>query len=132
MKVAFASKTGKLVDTHFGKCESFSIFEISENEYRWVEAREIGCSCGENESDSNKTEKRVDAIKDCTLLFINQIGPAAAARVTRTGIMPLKVEEGTPIVGQLERLLELLRNKPPVWLVKALRKSESTDEQVEA
>lgn len=128
MKVAFASKDGKSVNAHFGSCKSFSIFEISDKEYRWLEAREICSACGDKENESNKTEKRVDAIKDCTLLFINQIGPAAAARVTRTGIMPLKVEEGTPIVGQLERLLEMLQNRPPIWLAKALRKSDSTDE----
>ncbi|MNP69726.1 Dinitrogenase iron-molybdenum cofactor [compost metagenome] len=90
--------------------------------YRWLEPREV--SEQNIQMESEKNERRVDLIKDCTLLFVCQIGPAAAAKVTRSGVMPLKVEEGTEIVGQLERLVAMLANKPPLWLVKAMRKAE--------
>lgn len=121
MKVAFATEDGKRVDSHFGRCACFSVFEINESEYQWLAAREISETGLQVESE--KIEKRVDAVKDCTLLFVCQIGPTAAARVTRAGVMPLKVEEGTEIVGQLERLQTMLKNKPPLWLVKAMRKA---------
>lgn len=122
MKVAFATEDGKRVDSHFGRCACFSIFEINEHSYQWLKAREIAENSSQVESE--KIDKRVEAVKDCTLLFVCQIGPTAAAKVTRAGVMPLKVEEGTDIVGQLERLQAMLQNKPPLWLVKAMRKAE--------
>lgn len=122
MKVAFATEDGKKVDSHFGRCGCFSIFDVNAEGYRWLLAREVSDTLGQVESD--RIERRVDAVKDCTLVFMCQIGATAAARVTRQGVMPLKVEEGTEIIGQLERLQEMLRNKPPLWLAKALRKAE--------
>ncbi|MDF2926224.1 MAG: nitrogen fixation protein NifX [Paenibacillaceae bacterium] len=122
MKIAFATEDGKRVDSHFGRCSCFSIFDINAEDYRWLEAREIAeVSSG---VESEKIDKRVDAVKDCVLLFLCQIGPTAAAKVTRAGVMPLKVEEGADIVGQLERLQNMLKTKPPLWLVKAMRKTE--------
>jgi nitrogen fixation protein NifX len=122
MKVAFATEDGKRVDSHFGRCGCFSIFEVNAEGYHWLQAREISDASAQVESD--RIEQRVDAVKDCTLLFMNQIGPTAAARVTRQGVMPLKVEEGADIIGQLERLKEMLSTKPPLWLAKAMRKAE--------
>ena len=122
MKVAFATEDGKRVDSHFGRCMVFSVFEVDGQSYRWLEPREV--SEQNIQVESEKNERRVDLIKDCPLLFVCQIGPAAAAKVTRSGVMPLKVEEGTEIVGQLERLVAMLANKPPLWLVKAMRKAE--------
>lgn len=122
MKVAFATEDGKRVDSHFGRCGCFSVFEIGVEGYRWLEAREVSDALAPAESD--RIERRVEAVKDCTLVFMNQIGATAAARITRRGIMPLKVEEGTDIIGQLERLQAMLRSKPPLWLAKAMRQSE--------
>lgn len=122
MKVAFATEDGKRVDSHFGRCMVFSVFEVNEKGYKWLEAREVSEQSIQVESEKN--ERRVELVKDCTLLFICQIGPTAAAKITRAGVMPLKVEEGTEVIGQLERLQAMLANKPPLWLVKAMRKAE--------
>ncbi|MDF2936294.1 MAG: hypothetical protein K0Q90_1667 [Paenibacillaceae bacterium] len=122
MKVAFATEDGKRVDSHFGRCMIFSVFEVDDKGYKWLEAREV--SEQNIQVESEKNERRVELVKDCTLLFVCQIGPAAAAKVTRSGVMPLKVEEGTEVVGQLDRLQTMLGNKPPLWLVKAMRKAE--------
>lgn len=122
MKVAFSTEDGKTVDSHFGRCGCFSIFELDAEGYRWLMARVI--TDKDNQAESDKIDRRVEAVKDCTLLFTCQIGPTAAAKVTRAGIMPLKVEEGTDIMGQLERLRLMLAGKPPLWLAKALRKPE--------
>ncbi|WP_438446516.1 nitrogen fixation protein NifX [Gorillibacterium sp. sgz5001074] len=125
MKVAFATEDGKHVDAHFGRCGCFSVFELDAEGYRWLTARSIADKADQIESD--KIEKRVEAVKDCTLVFLCQIGPTAAAKVTRAGVMPLKVEEGTEILGQLARLQEMLKHKPPLWLAKAMRKPEEAD-----
>lgn len=125
MKVAFASENGKQVDAHFGRCSSFSIFEVDDQGYKWLCAREISESAG---LESEKIDRRVDAVRDCTLLFLCQIGPSAAAKITRAGIMPLKVEEGTVVVDQLERLREMLSTRPPIWLKKAMLRTEEAEQ----
>lgn len=122
MKVAFASMDGKTVDAHFGHCERFTILQMDESGYHYLESRDIPLRADIGEVD--KIEERVAAVEDCTLLFICQIGPAAAARITRKGVMPIKVTMGTRLSEQLEQLHEKLKNNPPLWLVKAMRQAE--------
>jgi len=119
MKVAFASDDGLTVNTHFGYAASFEVYEITTEKYEKLPKREVKLE--EEESENSKIENRLHAVLDCTLLFINQIGPAAAARVTRNQIMPIKVDVNTSIQEQLERLLQMLQNKPPMWLAKAMQ-----------
>ncbi|MFD2880392.1 hypothetical protein ACFTAO_37780 [Paenibacillus rhizoplanae] len=76
-----------------------------------------------------KIESRLDSVGDCTLIFIMQIGASAAARVTRRKIMPVKVPLGSPIEGQLKRLVEMLQGKPPMWLAKVLRAEEAEENE---
>lgn len=128
MKVAFASMDGKTVDAHFGHCERFTILHIDQTGYHYLESRDVPHEAGEGEVD--KIENRVAAVADCTLLFICQIGPAAAARVTRKGVMPVKVALGTRVSEQLEQLLDKLKNNPPLWLVKAMKQAEQAGQAV--
>ncbi|MGN8843889.1 NifB/NifX family molybdenum-iron cluster-binding protein [Niallia sp. HCP3S3_B10] len=124
MKIAFATDDGKHVDTHFGYTESFDIYDISKEKYEKVQTRVV--SCASEISENNRIDYRINIIVDCKLLFITQIGPAAAARVTRNKIMPIKVKEGTLIQEQLDRLLLLLQSKPPLWLAKALNSEKES------
>lgn len=118
MKVAFASDDGQTINTHFGYANQFEVYEISMDKFEKIPPRVVKNK--EEDSENGKIENRLNAIIDCTLLFITQIGPAAAARVTRNQIMPIKVENNTSINEQLERLLEMLQTKPPLWLLKAM------------
>lgn len=120
MKAAFASIDGKHIAEHFGRCRWFSIFELDEDGYRWLEAREIVETDGESEL--GRMEARTAAVADCTLLFVSSIGPSAAAQVTRIGVMPLKVEPGSLVLEQIDRLVKLLQGNPPLWLKKAMHR----------
>lgn len=122
MKVAFATDDGKHVNTHFGFCDSFEIYSITDESYEKVKTSIV--VSGEDQSENGRIENRLEAVIDCTLLFITQIGPAAAARVTRNKIMPIKVEDNSPIEVHLERLLTMLQSKPPMWLKKVLNESK--------
>lgn len=128
MKVAFATNDAKHVNSHFGFCEKFAVYEVTHGKYVELPARQVVIE--QNMEESGRIEARVNAVKDCTLLFITQIGPAAAARVTRNKIMPIKVEEGTTIEQQLNRIMDMLKNKPPVWLTKALNESDLMGEMI--
>ncbi|SDY24322.1 nitrogen fixation protein NifX [Evansella caseinilytica] len=118
MKVAFASNDGVYINTHFGLANSFEIYDISAEKYHNAGPRFV--MNRDDQGEGGRLEERVNSVADCTLLFITQIGPAAAARVTRSNIMPIKVDEDTRIVDQLERLQQLLKKKPPMWLAKAM------------
>ncbi|WP_027417116.1 nitrogen fixation protein NifX [Aneurinibacillus terranovensis] len=125
MRVAFATDDGKLVNSHFGHCESFAIYEVTTEKFTWIATRQVQEAFSDDEL--GKIDARLNAIKDCTLIFITQIGASAAARVTRNKIMPVKVEHEASILGQLDRLLTMLKTKPPLWLVKALNNNEGKE-----
>ncbi|WP_445490741.1 nitrogen fixation protein NifX [Niallia sp. 03133] len=118
IKVAFATEDGVHVNMHFGYCEAFDVYEVTKEKYEKLATRVINDNEDNNESD--RIEERLNLVIDCTLLFINQIGPTAAARVTRSKIMPVKVQEGTLIQEQLDRLIMMLQSNPPLWLAKAM------------
>lgn len=126
MKVAFATDDGRAINSHFGHCRSFMIYEITPEKYEWSETRQVTEAAEGDEI--GRIEARVDAIRDCSLLFITQIGASAAAKVTRRQIMPVKVEDGTPILEQLDRLLQMLQTRPPIWLVKVMKQNQRKEE----
>ncbi|WP_052339738.1 NifB/NifX family molybdenum-iron cluster-binding protein [Gorillibacterium massiliense] len=131
IKIAFATTDGRTVNAHFGLCDAFTVYELDANRYEELPERSVVAPLGIDSGDNSRIEQRVTAIRDCTLVYINQIGAAAAARVTRSRIMPVKVDEGSSIQTHVEKLMEVLRGKPPIWLAKAMagkKEVETADE----
>ncbi|OIJ21252.1 nitrogen fixation protein NifX [Anaerobacillus alkalidiazotrophicus] len=120
MKVAFSSTNSTDIDAHFGQCPFFTIYEIKDDNYSLLEIRKVDV---ESLNEMDRIETRVNLIKDCKLVFLTQIGPTAAAKVTNSKIMPVKVSEDTTIFEQMERLVNMLKTKPPIWLAKAMANS---------
>lgn len=123
MKVAFASNGGTALDTHFGQCQSFSVFDFKERGYRWLENRSIPAPEPESE-ECDKFQQRVDLIQDCTVLFVTKIGGDATKKVLQAGIITLQSEQGSEIIPQLDQLKRMLKERPPLWLVKALNRDK--------
>lgn len=121
MKITFASNEGITLDCHFGQCISFAIFEFGESGYRLIETRTLLVPQEESE-ECDKFQQRVDLIEDCTVLFVVKIGGDAAKRVLAAGIILLQSEQGSEILPQLEQLKQMLKERPPLWLVKALNR----------
>ncbi|UQZ33197.1 nitrogen fixation protein NifX [Paenibacillus sp. PK3_47] len=119
MKVAFATDDGSRVNAHFGQSPMFAVYNVTKNGGEFLELRRLPVVL--NQDEAGKIDSRLEAVSDCTLLFIMQIGASAAARVTRRKIMPVKVPHGSPIEEQVKRLAEMLQGKPPMWLAKVLR-----------
>ncbi|MEK8215945.1 nitrogen fixation protein NifX [Paenibacillus sp. FSL L8-0463] len=122
MKVAFATDDGNRVNAHFGQSPMFAVYNVTKNGGELLELRKLPALL--NEDEAGRIDSRLEAIGDCTLIFIMQIGASAAARVTRRKIMPVKVPFGSPIDEQVKRLVEMLQGKPPMWLAKVLRAEE--------
>jgi nitrogen fixation protein NifX len=123
MKLAFASNEGRTLDSHFGQCNSFTIFEFGEKGYRQLESRTLP-ALQEDTEECDKFQQRVNLIQDCTVLFVTKIGGDATKRVLKAGIILLQSEQGSEIIPQLDQLRQMLKNRPPLWLVKALKRGK--------
>ena len=121
MKVAFATQDLQRVDAHFGWAKNIAIYEISPEGHRFLEAIQFD---GDLQEDGNedKLAPKLDAIKDCAILYIAAIGGSGAARVVAKNIHPVKVAQPEDIVEILGRLRDVLKGTPPPWLRKALMK----------
>ena len=135
MRVAFATTDGVNVNEHFGRAGKFSIYEVTKEGYEFIEDRRFtedgaeGRDAGvestrgdgaEHAEHEKLVEAKVDKLSDCRLIYMEQIGGPSAARLSRKGIMPMKVKETVSIKDNLDRLLETIRGNPPIWLKRAI------------
>jgi nitrogen fixation protein NifX len=123
MKIAFATQDLKRVDAHFGWAKNIAIYEIGPEGHEFVEAIQFD---GDLKEDGNedKLAPKIDAIKDCAILYVAAIGGSGAARVVANNIHPMKVNQPEAISDLLDKLQEVLRGVPPPWLRKALTKGK--------
>ncbi len=121
MKVAFSTQDKQRVDAHFGWAKNVSVYDVTPDGYRFVENFEFGGKL-EEDGDEDKLAPKLEAIKDCAILYVAAIGGSAAARVVAAKIHPIKVPQPEPILDILEKLQEVLKGTPPPWLRKALQK----------
>ena len=123
MKVAFATQDLKRVDAHFGWAKNIAIYDVSPEGHHFVEAIQFD---GDLKEDGNedKLAPKIEAIKDCTILYVAAIGGSGAARVVANNIHPMKVSQPEQITDLLVKLEDVLRGTPPPWLRKALAKGQ--------
>lgn len=107
MKIAITTKNGKNVNQHFGKAESFYIYELSGGELKTIEVREVDPYC-ENEKGLpvnpdhefalDKMSKIFYTINDCNILYTQKIGDKPLKNLKALGI---KVQECTCLVESI-------------------------------
>lgn len=123
MKIAFATQDQQRVDAHFGWAKHLAVYELDESGYRFVQDFSFGDDLAED-GNEDKLAPKLDAIRDCAIVYVAAIGGSAAARVVATKIHPIKVTQPEPIMDLLDRMQEVLKGTPPPWLRKALQKSQ--------
>ena len=123
MKVAFCTQDMKRVDAHFGWAKNIAIDEVLPDGSSFVEAIVFD---GDLEEDGNedKLAPKLEAIKDCAILYVAAIGGSGAARVVASKIHPIKVQEPEVIDDILLKLQGVLKGTPPPWLRKVLEKGQ--------
>jgi len=126
MKVAFATQDLKRVDAHFGWAKNIAIYEISKEGSHFLEAVQFEGDLHED-GNEDKLAPKLDAIRDCAILYVAAIGGSGAARVVAANIHPMKVQQPEPISELLDRLGDVLNGTPPPWLRKALLKGKERD-----
>jgi len=123
MKVAFATQDLKRVDAHFGWAKNIAIYDVNPDGHKFVEAIQFD---GDLKEDGNedKLAPKIEAIKDCAILYVAAIGGSGAARVVANNIHPMKVNQPEDILSLVEKLEGVLKGTPPPWLRKALAKGQ--------
>jgi nitrogen fixation protein NifX len=123
MKVAFATQDLKRVDAHFGWAKNIAIYDVSPTGHALVEAVAFDGDLQED-GDEDKLAPKLEAIKDCAILYVAAIGGSGAARVVAQKIHPVKVNQPEDITELLGKLSEVLKGAPPPWLRKAMLKGQ--------
>jgi nitrogen fixation protein NifX len=123
MKVAFATQDLKRVDAHFGWAKNIAIYEVGPDGHHFLESMSFD---GDLKEDGNedKLAPKIEAVKDCAILYVAAIGGSGAARVVANNIHPMKVNQPEDITDLLAKLEEVLKGTPPPWLRKALTKGK--------
>ena len=116
IRVACASNNGEMLDGHFGSCQRFLIYQLSESEHRLIEIRNID----DGKTVDDKNGYRASLIADCQILYVVSIGGPAVAKVVRVGAHPIKKSQAVPARQEIRTLQNLIGTNAPPWLAKAM------------
>lgn len=109
LKIAVASKHGRLVDQHFGHASHFRIYQGSEQGISLVEVRQVERYClgsAECISEENRREAVLEALQDCNAVLSMRIGNQAKERLLYKGV--ISVESCESVENGLRYTLEKL------------------------
>ncbi len=128
MKVAFATTDGVHVNEHFGRAGKFAVYEFTKKDYTAVGFRVFGedrdvsveSTRGQGTLHEDAVNAKIKKLEDCGIIYITSIGGPSAARLSRCGIMPVKVKDGMSIEESAKKLSETIRSGPPPWLMKMI------------
>jgi nitrogen fixation protein NifX len=124
MRIAFTTKDSKYVNAHFGSAQQIDVYEINAEGYTLAETLTFGGNL-KQDGNEDKLLPKLEAMLTCTIVYVADIGPGAAARLINKNVTPIKAPvENAEIADILDRLVVTLKGSPPPWLRKALRKNQ--------
>ncbi|WFU80418.1 nitrogen fixation protein NifX [Bradyrhizobium sp. CIAT3101] len=124
MKVAFATQDLKRVDAHFGWAKNIAIYDVRPEGHHLIESIQFDGDLKEDGNEDKLTPK-IEAIKDCAILYVAAIGGSGAARVVANNVHPMKVSRPEAIDDLCIKLEGVLKGSPPPWLRKVLAKGQT-------
>jgi nitrogen fixation protein NifX len=132
MKIAFTTSDRVHINAHFGWAKEIDVYEISDKGFDFVETLKFEGDLKEDGNEDKITPK-LDALVDCTIVYVAAIGGSAAARLIKKGVTPVKARsEEEEIAEVLNKLVSTLKGNPPPWLRKALQqKTHSFADEIE-
>jgi MoaA/NifB/PqqE/SkfB family radical SAM enzyme len=93
-RFAVASKTGAIVDLHFGHADKFFIYESDDTTTRFVETRSVSKYCDGSGCDKeDKWASVIRAVSDCDAVLALRIGPTPEKRLQENGIYAITTYE---------------------------------------
>jgi len=125
MKVAFATEDMKRVDAHFGWARSIMVYDLEADSSALVKTYVFDGTL-EQDGNESKISPKLDAIKDCAIVYVADIGGPAAARVVANKIHPVKAKNLEFIDDLIKEIQKVMKGTPPPWLRKAMMKGQET------
>lgn len=119
MKVAFTSRSGDIIDTHFGQARLFHVWDIAPDSADFVETLTVD---GEDLDEEDRISARARILSGCAIVYTVAIGGPAAAKLVARKIHPMKTNDEVPVAEIVAKLQEVLGGNPPPWLRKAMNR----------
>lgn len=116
IRVACASNKAELLDGHFGSCQRFLIYQVSSDEARLIDIRQVDGQA----ASGDKNGYRASLVADAQILFVGSIGGPAAAKVVRAGVHPIKKPQAGPARQAIAELQQAIGQEAPPWLAKVM------------
>jgi nitrogen fixation protein NifX len=121
MKVGFTTNDNIHVDAHFGSAKMIDIYDVDPTGCHFVKTFKFGGNLNED-GNEDKLQPKIEALHDCTIVYVSTIGGSAATRLIKQKVTPLKTQsEDKAIADVLAELVKTLNGTPPPWLRKALQ-----------
>jgi nitrogen fixation protein NifX len=131
MKIAFTTSDNVYINAHFGSAQKIDVYEVDQTHYQFVETLRFDGNLNED-GNEDKLLPKIEALHDCTIVYVSTIGGSAAARLIKQRITPIKAQSETQeIADVLTKLVQTLNGNPPPWLRKALLQRNPTFDEVE-
>lgn len=88
LRFAVASKTGKVVDLHFGHTTEFYIYDYNQGRAEFIEKRDVNKYCDGKESseDENKFDNILKVLGDCNGVIALRIGNSPTMKLKNKNI----------------------------------------------
>ncbi len=97
IQIAVATKSGRMVDQHFGQASQFYIYQYKNGNAMFKEKRTVNRYCnGQEVCDSNedKMENIIEVISDCKAVIAMRIGDSPKQKLKDKGILTYTVCDG--------------------------------------
>ncbi len=121
MKVAFASQDKVHINAHFGSAKQIDVYDVSTEGYNFLNTLEFKGNL-KQDGNEDKLVPKIEALSDCTIVYVAAIGGSAAARLIRRKVTPIKARtQDQEIEEILTNLVKTLKGNPPPWLRKVLQ-----------
>ncbi len=94
-RFAVATRTGAIVDTHFGQANEFYIYEGDEKNTKFIETRKVTkyCNGPQCENKEDRWQSVISAVSDCEAVLAMRIGPTPEKRLKENGIEAITTYE---------------------------------------
>ena len=102
IKIAVASRDGKVVNEHFGRAERFFVFELDGADSTYLGEREVDKACNGGEHEEQSFSAIAEVLSDCKGIVIAKIGYGASGYMESRGFELF--EAGMPIEDALSKL----------------------------
>ena len=119
--VAFASNDGQNIDEHFGRCESYYLYDVAVDSSRCIAHKKADRQV---DDEVGRLEYKISLIDGAKLVCITQIGPKASMMLKSQGIMAMSVQDGMSIGAFIQKLQAMLASEAkPLWLKQIVARS---------